>query len=130
MFKKHFDSYVCEGDSITCEVDGIEFTARLVFDSDSSPMDYECYSARQIKAWRRDEWHYFGVVISAKIEDVDLGKHLASLWRLEGNFPATNRKNPNAYFLEVANNLLPEAIEQATARIEKIHQVTERKLAA
>ena len=33
-------------------------------------------------------------------------------WVIEGNFPS-RRKNPNKYFLEVANELLPEALKEA-----------------
>jgi hypothetical protein len=112
MFKTHFDPFVCEGDSITCAVDDIEFTARLEHDWDSSVHDADCYRPKDIAAWKRDEWHFFGLVISATQDGVDLGDHLASLWGIEGNFPS-RKKNPNKYFREAANDLLPEALEEA-----------------
>lgn len=34
MFTKKFDSFVCEGDTITCEVDGFDVTARIERDND------------------------------------------------------------------------------------------------
>jgi hypothetical protein len=111
MFTTHFDRYVCEGDSISCEVNGIEYTARLVHDWDFSPEECDCYSEADIEAWRNDEWHYFGVVISAEFGGVELGDHLASLWGIEGNFGRSDTRND--YFLEVANELLPEAREEA-----------------
>lgn len=37
MFVKGFDNYVCDGDKITCEVDGFTITARIVNDDDGSP---------------------------------------------------------------------------------------------
>lgn len=118
-FKTHFDRYVCEGDSITCNVKGITYTATLVSDTDSDPTDYDCYTKKQIDLWRADDWRYFGVVISAEKDGVDLGDHLASLWRIEGNFPS-RRKNPNRYFREVANDLLHEAMHVAQAEAERI----------
>ncbi len=122
MFKTHFDSYVCDGDTISCEVDGVTYTATLERDTDSSVDDAECYTKSQIAAWRNDEWHFFGVVISAEKNGVDLGDHLASLWSIEGNFPS-RRKNPNTYFRDVANELLPEAVEAATAEAARILSV-------
>lgn len=107
MFSTHFGTYVCEGDSIACTVAGIDYTARLVRDEDGSVDDNDCYTAKNKAAWRNDEWHFFGVVLSASKNGVHLGE-LASLWAIEGNFPS-RRKNPNTYFLEVANELLAEA---------------------
>ena len=51
-----------------------------------------------------------------------LGDHLASLWGIEGNYPS-GRDNPNTYFLDVANELLPEAIEAAKAARSHIMEV-------
>lgn len=121
MFKKHFDSYVIDGDSITCELLGFEFTARLVQDTDVRPEEFDCYTPKQIQAWKDDKWHYFGLVLSANYNGADCGEHLASLWGIEGNFPS-RRKNPNEYFLEVANDLLPEALQEAQKELEKLRQ--------
>lgn len=122
MFKEQFGSYVCEGDTITCTVDGVEYTARLEHDWDSKPTDFECYSEKQIEAWRRDEWHFFGVVIQSSKDGVELCDHAASLWGIEGNFPL-RRKNPNRYFRDVANELLPEAIETTRKQAAKMREV-------
>jgi hypothetical protein len=37
MFTTSFDAFVCEGESITCEVDGFKLTARIYTDDNSSP---------------------------------------------------------------------------------------------
>ena len=108
MFKQHFDNFVCDADFIVCHVDGIKYTARLMQDAYRRATDDECYTEAQLTAWRADEWHFFGVVISASKNGVQLGDHLASLWGIEGNFP-NGLDNPNAYFLDVANELLDEA---------------------
>lgn len=42
MFTTNFDKYACFGDTITCEVEGFEITARIEQDTDSgSPWDEE-----------------------------------------------------------------------------------------
>ena len=115
MFKNDFDAYVCEGDTITCEKEGFTVVARLEHDCDTTPSDFDCYSKRAIEAWKNDEWHFFGVVLSVSVGEVEIADHAASLWGIEGNFPS-RRKNPNKYFREVANDLLDEAIQQATVK--------------
>jgi hypothetical protein len=37
MFTEKFDRYVCQGDTISCEVDGFTVTARIEYDQDSGP---------------------------------------------------------------------------------------------
>jgi hypothetical protein len=133
QFTKNFDTFVCEGDSIACTVDGINFTARLVRDYDETPHDldqpgwvydttdvrYGEESRRIIEAWDNDEWHYFGVVIDAEKAGVTLDG-IASLWGIEGNFPGNGTDNPNLYFRTVANELLDEAISHAKERFQDI----------
>jgi hypothetical protein len=121
MFKQHFDSYVIEGDSIKCSVEGFEVTARLVYDTGTRPEDSECYTKKQIKAFYNDDWHYFGLVLSATYNGLDCGEHLASVWAYEGNFPS-RRKNPNKYLTTEANSLLGEALAQAKANLAEIRQ--------
>lgn len=121
MFKAHFDNYVIAGDSIECEVGGVRYVATLEADTDSHVNDCECYTRSQIAAWKRDEWHFFGVVISAWIGDVEVTDHAASLWGIEGNFPS-RKKNPNKYFRTVANELLNEAQQSAAEAVKALRQ--------
>lgn len=123
-FATQFGSFVVEGDHISCIVDGIEFRARLEHDWDCRPEDADCYTKRQIQAWKDDQWHYFGLVVSAHVDGIELGD-FASLWGIEGNFPS-RRKNPNKCFLEVANELLTEAIESAKTEASRIRSVLEK----
>lgn len=116
MFKQHFDNFVCDAGFIVCHVDGVKYTARLQLDTDRNVAGEECYTEAQAEAWRADEWHFFGVVISASKNGVELGDYLASLWGIEGNFP-NGHDNPNAYFLDVANELLDEAKTMADRSI-------------
>lgn len=45
MFTESFDTYVCDGESISCEVEGLTLTATVHADNDSSP------------PWERDDGH-------------------------------------------------------------------------
>lgn len=68
---------------------------------------------KMLKAWCDDEWHYVGVVLSVWRADVCLAKHAASLWGIEANYPHTEAERANEYLQEVANELLPEAMDEA-----------------
>jgi len=140
-FAVKFDSFVCEGDSLTCEAQGFTVTARLVRDDCKDAPDQrqdgfwpslykdaagfigagngwrERFDAAQaraeavMEAWRKDEWFYCGIVLSVSLEGVILDDHAASLWGIEANYPDSD----NAYLSEVANELLPEALDAAKA---------------
>lgn len=137
MFTENFDRYVCQGDTIECEVDGFTVVARIEHDDDSDINDTDCfpeeYSAEIFgedtpahradfekalaarRAWERNEWHYSGVVLSVARNGVTLDNHAASLWGVERNFPGSD----NSYLREVANELLPEALERGRAALAK-----------
>ncbi|MEL7452101.1 MAG: hypothetical protein AAGJ50_01840, partial [Pseudomonadota bacterium] len=102
MFSERFDAYVCEGDRITCEMDGFTFTARLVRDDDAGAPDWrqdgfwpslykddagfigagpnwrERFDTAQARAeavnaaWKADEWFYCGIVISARLDGIEI----------------------------------------------------------
>jgi hypothetical protein len=148
MFTKHFDHFVCHGDSIRCEVDGFTAVATLHHDTgDFTPPDERCEGfwpsldpddagyigprshrtlARQrafaqhvLDSWKRDEWHYFGVAVVIFREGVQLTPPFDhALWGIEGNYPVRDkRKNTNAYFRDVANQYLPDALDAAKAKL-------------
>lgn len=140
-FSQRFDDFVCEGDSITCEVDGYTVTARLARDDTPDAPDErqdgfwpslypndagfigagngfrDRFAKAQAKAeavmaaWKNDEWYYCGVILSVAIDGLEIIDHAASLWGIEANYPDSD----NAYLAEVANELLPEAIVEAKA---------------
>lgn len=143
-FATKFDDFACEGDTISAEVDGYTITARLVRDDHSGAPDqnddgfwpsldpesagyiganpeksFEEQKARAqevMQAWKDDEWFYVGVVLSVERNGVMLDKHAASLWGIECNYPPYREGHtPNDYLTEVANELLPEALERAKA---------------
>ena len=145
-FTTPFDSFVCEGDSLTCDVAGFEITARIVRDDCPDAPDErqngfwpslytdapgfigsgnnfrERFAHAQaraetvMKAWRKGEWFYCGIVLSAAFDGIELDAHAASLWGIEANYPDSD----NAYLTDVANELLPEALEAGRAILARL----------
>ena len=140
-FTQKFDSFVCLGDSITCEVEGYTVTARITHDETPDAPDErqdgfwpslypddagfigagngwrdrftkaQTHAERVMAAWKNDEWFYCGVILSVAVDGLVIDKHAASLWGIEANYPDSD----NAYLTEIANDLLPEALEAAKA---------------
>ena len=145
MFTKAFDSFVCEGDTITCEAEGFDIVAHIVRDDSTDrpderddsfwpsecpndagyigenpakPYDVQTKEAQAIlDAWENDEWFYCGIVLSVAKNGVMLDEHAASLWGIECNYPNGSK---NAYLMEVANELLSEAIEAGKNTLKKL----------
>lgn len=146
-FAERFDSFVCEGDAIACEAESFTISARIVRDDCPDapdqrqdgfwPSEYighpgfigpgnnwrqrladaQAKAEGVMQAWRNDEWFYCGIVLSVALDGVMLDDCAASLWGVEANYPDTD----NSYLADVANELLPEAIEagrDALARLE------------
>lgn len=125
QFTEKFDKYVCVGDTITCSFDGFDITARIEYDTDYHIDDDDCHNPDQSvtgcndeqqerllaarESWFGNDWFYCGVVLSVSKNGVVLDDHAGSLWGIECNYPESN----NSYLTEVANELLPEALETA-----------------
>ena len=68
--------------------DGFTLTARKYYDTDSTPDDYDCYTAKQVTAWRADEWQFVGLRVTASVDGIELGS--ADLWSIEdGRYTCT-----------------------------------------
>jgi hypothetical protein len=109
--------FVAVGDNVTWSRDGFDFRATVHADDDTSPTDYDCYSAEQIAAWRADEWRFVGVEVTASAAGVELGD--ASLWGVDCNFPG----GTNDHLREVAADLETEALAAARAKLEQLRKV-------
>lgn len=107
-----FNRYVCTGDTVHWSAEGFDFVARVEFDADTRVDEFECYSKKQIAAWKADEWFFCGIVLAVSRNGVGLSSHAASLWGIGCNFPS-RRKNPNYYLSEVCADLQSEALETA-----------------
>ena len=140
-FTERFQPFVCEGDSISCEVAGFEIIARIVRDDcpdapderqdgfwpslykdapgfiGPGPNHRQRFAEAQAKAeavmeaWRKGEWFYCGIVLSVERDGIELDHHAASLWGVEWNYPGTD----NCYLTTVANELLSEALDAGRA---------------
>lgn len=100
-------NFTCIGDSLSCTIGGVTYTAYLEHDPFTKPEDADCYDESDIKRFYNDEWLYCGLVIKAERKGWHKN-YLASLWGLELNL------SDNSYLLEAANELLLEAIEEAS----------------
>lgn len=149
MFTKDFDRFVCEGDTITCDVDGFTCTATLYRDDDYTPPDKrqdgfwpsldpnddgyigpkskrslarEMARMKEVmRAWENDEWHYYGIAVTVEKDGIQLtGKYNHAIWGIEGNYPSKGKENTNRYFREVANDCLPEALADAKAKLAQL----------
>lgn len=140
-FSQSFDSFVCIGDTITCEVDGYTITARIAHDDRPDAPDQrqdgfwpslypddagfigagngwrerfakaQARAERVMAAWKNDEWFYCGIILSASVDGLELTDHAASLWGIGANCPDSD----NAYLTETANVLLADAVKVAKA---------------
>ena len=144
-FKSEFGTFVCEGDSISCDVDGLHCVATLYRDDccdapderddgfwpSLDPNDAGWIGPKSkrtlarhaakvqavMDAWKRDEWHYFGVAVVIYKSEVQLtSKYGNALWGIAGNYPGAD----NSYLRCVANELLPEALDAARATLAKL----------
>lgn len=146
-FKINFNSFACEGDSISCNVNGFDVTARLYRDDDSTrpdkrsdgfwpsldpgnagyignksraELDAELAKMRRIlQAWKDDKWFYCGVDVTVKRHGVQLTRQYQhALWGIECNYPDTDK----SYLTEVANELLQEALVDARDVLAKLRK--------
>lgn len=141
-FQHKFQRFVCEGDSITCSVDGFDLKATIYRDDnqdkpedrdegfwpsrDKSSAGYvgedryddEMAKAKSVMAaWLNDEWFYCGVAVTVERNGVQLtGQYSNALWGVECNYPDSD----NDYLRCVANELLSEALDEAKATRAKI----------
>ena len=102
-----FDSFVCAGDTRAVDVGPFTIRAVIEHDSDTKPTDFDCYDEEQIAAWRRDDWHFVGLVLQVYAGDIQLDRCAASLWGIDCNLGV------NTHITDIANELLPEALDTA-----------------
>lgn len=141
-----FDSYVCDGDSVTVEYDGFTLTAHTERDDDCSAPDerqdgywpsldpesdgyigpkskstlrrHTASATAIMEAWKRDEWDYCGVCVTVTRHGVELcPPYRAALWSVERNYPG---KSGNAYLNQVADELADEALSIARAKLAEL----------
>ena len=115
-----FNKYACQGDTITWTVEGFDIVARIEYDCDTRPTDFDCYDDEQIKAWREDEWFFCGIVLAVSRNGIDLTDHAASLWGIDCNLGTDND-----YLSEVCAELEGEALGIARDEVRRIKLMLE-----
>ena len=115
---KPFDRFVCVGDSRSVDVGPFRVVATIHDDSSTRPTDFDCYDEGMIKAWNAGEWHYVGLVLSVWVDDVELCDQIG-LWGIDANFPGSDNGN----LTTLANEMLPEAIDEGRAVLARLRSV-------
>lgn len=115
-FTTPFDRYVCPGDQIVTTDGPFEIVAHIVHDEYTRPEDCDgAYDDHQLAAWHNDAWFFCGIVLDVLLDGIPVAPHAAAIWGLEANL-----NGDNAYLTEVANELLPEALDEAKATAKKL----------
>ena len=77
-----------------------------------------------LRAWQAGEWFYCGVAVTVSFEGVSLtGDYDNAILGVECNYPTFTQRDwaaCNHYLRQVANELLPEALTAAKARLTKL----------
>ena len=148
-----FDHYVCDGDTVTLDIDGFTLTATIYRDDDHGAPDEDddgfwpsldpddagyignkskstlarrmAYAERVMQAWKDDEWFYCGVAVTVEREGVQLtGQYDHALGGIECNYPERNKRHrPNDYLAQVASEYIGEALDAAYAKIAALCKV-------
>lgn len=149
MFIEKFRKFVCDGDSISCVVDGFDCKATIYCDEiNDAPWErydgfwpslnpddagyigpkskralaYALVKAENVKrAWENGEWWYVGVAVTISKNGIELtGKFAHAVWGVECNYPGNN----NDCLREIANEELPDALQDAREVITKLAEMT------
>lgn len=100
-----------------------DLAAHTVPDLDMTPFDVEAYDPEDIEAWKNDEWHYVGLVVTASLDGLALGE--ASLWGIEDGYSPGFGSGGYAdpFVPEYLEDLAREATEEAGAKLDHIFEL-------
>ncbi len=149
-FKTSFNTYACEGDTITAEKDGFTITARIVRDDCSDTPDErddgfypskdkdaagycpperfdasQAHAEKVMKAWKNDEWFYCGIALSVSKAVTIKGRTqdevvISDYAASLWGIECNYPDSDNSYLTEVANELLDEALDHAKECLKQI----------
>lgn len=114
------------------------YTLRLEMHPDclQTPDDFDCYTPKQIEAWRADSWFYVTLRAVASVGETDLGESWLGGFEA-GNFPDTDAndnliRNVWIWLSDIkkdnslsVSGLISEAIENANQTVAKIINATQ-----
>jgi hypothetical protein len=98
-------------DSRSIVVEGVDCILTITADVDSTPFEFDCYTAEDIAAWRNYDWRYVGVQLGRNDADGN-----ASLWgvefgRIAGKFIGTYELINDPYMIaDGVSYTLPETL--------------------
>lgn len=108
-FTEKFNKYACVGDSIRLRIsDDVSLVATIKPDDYERPSNSNVYSKEDVERWQKDEWFFCAIFISLEVKRREVCDCLVSLWGIDCNFD-----KDNSYLTVVANELLPEALDEA-----------------
>jgi len=83
-------------------IEGLKFKVVIVRDDDKKPYELvarpkthpneppryrkvreECYSRKDVTAWKKDEWQYVGTIVTPVYQGIEISEAEASLWGIE-----------------------------------------------
>ena len=108
-FTEQFSKYACVGDSIRLRIsDDVSLVATIKQDDYERPSNSNVYSKDDVARWQKNEWFFCAIFLSLEVRRREVCDCLVSLWGIDCNFD-----NDNSYLTVVANELLPEALDEA-----------------
>lgn len=108
-FTEQFSKHASVGDSIRLRIsDDVSLVATIKADDYERPSNSNVYSKEDVERWQKDEWFFCAIFISLEVKRREVCDCLVSLWGIDCNFD-----NDNSYLTVVANELLPEALDEA-----------------
>ena len=82
--------------------------ATLYPDWDSSTDDADCYTPKQVEAWRNDEWSFVGLEVTVSFNGREIGSN--SLWGIEHGHYTMTDEDDNVTGEEYLNPLSDEQL--------------------
>lgn len=124
--EKDGDSYPCGGRATAgpfTAYDAEDFNKAIhdVYKQHQATMTAGQYAEKAVERdfqylqdWCNDKWHWVGVVLAVYKGGIELADHAASLWGIDAG------DNEDDYLTDVADELLPEALEAAQRALELV----------
>ena len=103
------DAFPPMGDSIRLRIsDDVSLVATIKADDYERPSNSNVYSKEDVARWQKNEWFFCAIFVSLEVKRREVCDCLVSCWGIDCNFD-----NDNSYLTVVANELLPEALDEA-----------------
>ena len=102
--------------------EGFDLKIRQLVDSETRPDDFECYSEKDLDAWRGSHWDFVGYQVVASKAGIELGD--AAIFGVEDGIELDNGSTYNMdafiaenYYLE---DLVRDAVHEAKIKLAEL----------